>query len=173
ADKPEQLEGVLADHGAHPHPDRLPHRREPGQGEHRERHAVPHTGHLDDGLALGLLEHGSVQRGDHGRMTAGRSRVLRSGAARRARRARNGEPARGRGQPPTGAGPVAPAGGPPASPRKPVTARATASFAAAPPAPMERFTIAGAYSNTGTPARAATSSATPRAWPRTSALRAF
>ena len=58
----EELEGVLAHHGAHPDPDRLAGRRQPGQGEHGEGDPVAHAGHLDDGLVVGLLEHRAVQR---------------------------------------------------------------------------------------------------------------
>ena len=187
-EEPEEVERVLAHHGADAQPcTGCPTSGRRGEREQREDDPVADAVHVDDRVRRGSSPAPPRERGDH-RAASGRcvgrraggppappARPLRADFARAAARARR---RRGRGS-----------GGrwpPPARPRRrrgsearraaggSVTIRATASLPSAPPAPTARFTRAGAYSWTGRArACAATSSATPRAWPSTSALRAL
>src|SRR5262249_14679179 len=148
----------------------LPGAGEAGQGEGGEVDPVADPVHLDDRPLLRLLGHRAAKRGDHGadlagRATAGRSRSAKPAGGRLRRGSGTGAPERGGGPTATASASVASARGLSGRPRKPHTARETASFAPAPPTPTARFTAAGAYSKTGRLARAATRSATPRAWP--------
>src|SRR5262249_23823408 len=177
-EKAVEVEGVLLHHRADPDRHRLPGAGEAGQGEGGEVDPVTDPVDLDDRPLLRLLGDGAAKRSDHGaglagRATAGRSRSAKPGGGWLRRRDGTGEPRRCRWHTATARASVASARGTSCNPRKPHTARETASFAPAPPTPTARFTAAGAYSKTGRLARAATRSATPRAWPSTSALRAL
>src|SRR6266545_5817752 len=168
--EPVQLDRVLPHVRERAEGRRLAVRRELGERHGREVDEVADAAHVEDGVVGALLGHLPGEAGDHGA-----ARWSRREGRRRARAsaARSGESDRRTARRARWQTASASASSESSAemPRRTRAVRSICSFEARPWPVKASFTSEGWYSNTVSPARAAAASATPRAWPRTSAER--